>query len=97
MKISAIQNHQTCRINTKPNNIRKFDTTTPNDVVNFQGRTTKGIGIGALVGLGAMAIISGGAAAPVAYAAYAVIMGTAGGMMGHAIDKTDKENKKDNK
>lgn len=92
MRISAIKNHQIYRINSKPNTTRKFDTTTPNGTVNFQGRTTKGIGIGALIGLGAMAIISGGAAAPVAYAAYAALMGTAGGMMGHAIDKTDKEN-----
>jgi len=98
MKISAIQNYYPCCSASKVKNARKCAIETPKDTVSFQGNNTaKGAGIGALIGLGALAIISGGAAAPIAYAAYAATMGTAGGMLGHAIDKTDEDKKQENK
>lgn len=97
MKISAIQNYSN-RYCCKPKNItRKFDSEIPRDTVNFQGnKTAKGFGIGAIIGIGGLTLLTGGAAAPVAYALYAATMGTAGGMLGHAIDKTEEDKKANN-
>ena len=59
--------------------------------------TAKGFGIGALLGLGAVTILSGGAAAPLVMAAYAATTGVAGGMLGKAVEDTNPKNKNDKK
>lgn len=55
----------------------------------------KGFGIGALLGLGAVTILSGGAAAPLVMAAYAATTGVAGGMLGKAVEDTNKKDNND--
>ena len=102
MKISAIQCYQPMHVvrSAKKNNTvygaMIKDDVPRGDVVAFRGNeTVKGIGIGALVGLGALTILSGGAAAPLAYGLYAAASGAAGGMLGKAIEETNKKN--DNK
>ena len=102
MRISAIQNCGTCRTTTKPKvirhqNLKDAPEITQNQEIAFKSNETiKGVGIGALVGLGAITLISGGAAAPIAYGIYAATMGTAGGMLGHAIEEVNKDNKDNN-
>ncbi len=100
MRISAIQNFGTCPTAFGAKKCRrqvlKNTPETKQDTVAFKAHeTVKGIGIGALVGLGALTIISGGAAAPIAYGVYAAAMGTAGGMLGNAIEEVNKKDKKD--
>ena len=103
MKISAIQCYQPMHIlkSAKKNRavsatMLKEDGVPKNDVVAFKANeTAKGIGLGALVGLGALTLLSGGAAAPLAYGIYAAASGAAGGMLGKAIEETNKKN--DNK
>lgn len=99
MRIAAIRNYEHFTTCSKVrNNTPKLLSEPVQDSVSFSGKkAVKGAGLGALIGLGALAILSGGAAAPIAYAAYAATMGTAGGMLGHAIDKTNDENQKDKK
>lgn len=98
MKISAIQICQPRSIRQRTNKLTKLNTEPAADTITFSGnKTAKGAGLGALLGLGALTLLSGGAAAPIAYAAYAATMGTAGGMLGYAIDKTNEDNKKDKK
>ncbi len=66
--------------------------------LSFKGRVGTGAGVGALLGLGAMGLISalsGGLAAPIAYGVYAAVGGVAGGMAGDALDRADAKNKKD--
>lgn len=61
------------------------------DTVSFKSRASAGVGIGALFGaltLGAISFVSGGLAAPVAFGVYSAAFGTAGGMVGKALDKT---------
>lgn len=95
MRISAIQSYNPRRFScSSKSNVRKIETEPPQDNINFKGKKVAGgMGIGALVGLGALTILSGGAAAPIAYAAYAATMGAAGGMLGHAIEETEKDRK----
>lgn len=102
MKISAIQCYQPMHVvrsatkNSTVSGATIKDDVPRGDVVAFRGNeTAKGIGIGALVGLGALTILSGGAAAPLAYGLYAAASGAAGGMLGKAIEETNKKN--DNK
>lgn len=67
------------------------------DTVSFKSKAVKGAGIGALVGvaaLGAISLLSGGLATPLAFGMYAAASGTAGGMLGNALDKIDRENKR---
>ena len=65
-----------------------------NNEVTFKSAAAKGAGWGALAGLVGLTIISGGGAAPLAYAIYAAVNGAAGGMLGHAYDKTKEDDKK---
>ncbi len=66
------------------------------DTVSFKNKTIKGAGVGALAGiaaLGAISLLSGGLATPLAFGMYAAASGTAGGMLGNVLDKIDKDNK----
>lgn len=45
--------------------------------------------------MGAISALSGGLAAPIAYAAYAGVFGTAGAMAGKATDDLDKKKDKE--
>ncbi len=101
MRISAIQHYENPRTISKQKCVRNHQglKTTPEsepiqDTVAFKGYTAKGAGLGALIGIGAVALISGGLATPIAYGIYAATMGTAGGMLGHAIDDVNEEEKK---
>ena len=103
MKIYAIRNYEPCRTVSKMNRSGNTRVSIPqteprSDTLTFKGATTiKGAGIGALVGIGALTLLTGGAAAPIAYGLYAATMGTAGGMLGSAIENSGKDNKKDDK
>ncbi len=106
MKISAIRNYEPARAVSKMKGNRnvKMTTTVPEsapkvDTVAFKAHeTAKGVGIGALIGLGAVTILSGGAAAPLVCGLYAAASGVAGGMLGNAVESVNKDNKnKDDK
>lgn len=103
MRITAIRNYSPCctasKVNRGGNTRVNIPQTEPqSDTLTFKGATTiKGAGIGALVGIGALTLLTGGAAAPIAYGLYAATMGTAGGMLGSAIENSGKDNKKDDK
>jgi hypothetical protein len=88
MRICAIQNYGVydCARKSQP----KTYVEQPNEV-SFKSAKLKGAGLGALLGMGALALISGGAAAPVAYAVYAAIHGSIGAGVGDFIDK-NKDN-----
>lgn len=99
MKITAIRNYESGRAvskmnqkkNVKANVLRSHDTAAQTDTVSFKANeTAKGVGIGALLGLGAITILSGGAAAPLVCGIYAAASGLAGGMLGNAIESTGK-------
>ena len=65
--------------------------------VSFNGKAGTGAGVGALLGLGAMGLISalsGGLAAPIAYGVYAAVGGVAGGITGDALDRAEKDDAK---
>ena len=70
MKITAIRNYEPSRTVSKINRSRNARVSEPqtepkSDSVAFKAHeTAKGFGIGALLGLGAVTILSGGAAAP---------------------------------
>lgn len=107
MKINAIQNNGlVCsprKMNKRIGNQIPTNTngTLTTDTVSFQGKNAiKGAGIGAILGVGSLAaitLLSGGAAAPIAYLGYSALFGTAGGMLGNAIDKTKENDDQDNK
>ena len=108
MKIYAIRNGETACRYAKTNSTKNLNNRigitndgAQGDTVAFRGKNTiKGVGIGALCGIGALGLItliSGGAAAPIAYGLYAAAMGTAGGMAGNAIDQIKEDEKKYNK
>lgn len=108
MKIYAIRNGETnyryankTNANKAINHTRLINDGAQGDTVSFKGKNTvAGAGIGAILGLGGLGLISllsGGAAAPIAYGIYAATMGTAGGMLGNALDEIDEEEKKQNK
>ena len=66
------------------------------DSVSFKSKAVKGGLLGSVIGLacmGAISALSGGLAAPIAYAAYAGVFGTAGALAGKATDDLDKEKK----
>ncbi len=104
MKINAIQSYGlTCsprKINKKFRNEipTNSNETLATDTVSFKGKgAVKGAGIGAVVGVGALAAItflSGGIAAPAAYLAYGAIFGSLGGAVGKSVDKYNEEQKK---
>lgn len=76
--------------------LRTQDSEVKQDTVAFKAHeTAKGIGIGTLIGLGAVTILSGGAAAPLVAGIYAAASGVAGGMLGNVIEKTNKDDKSD--
>ena len=83
MKITAIRNYEPSRTVSKINRSRNARVSEPqtepkSDSVAFKAHeTAKGFGIGALLGLGAVTILSGGAAAPLVMAAYAATTGVA--------------------
>lgn len=102
MRITAIRNYESARaVSGKKQKIqsapmRAQDTVTKQDAVSFKAHeTAKGIGIGALVGIGALTILSGGAATPLAYGIYAAANGIAGGLLGNAIEETRNGNNDD--
>ncbi len=108
MKIYAIRNGETnYRYGNKTNSNKAINRTrlindgAQSDTVSFKGKNTvAGVGIGAILGLGGLGILSllsGGAAAPIAYGIYAATMGTAGGIFGNTLDEIDEEKKKQNK
>ncbi len=106
MRITAIRNYEPGRAVSKMNHKRNaqtnvmhsHDTGTKADTVSFKAHeTVKGFGIGALVGLGALTILSGGAAAPLICGVYAAASGVAGGMLGKAIEDTNKKDSEDKK
>ena len=74
MKITAIRNYEHSRTVSKINRSRNARVSEPqtepkSDSVAFKAHeTAKGFGIGALLGLGAVTILSGGAAAPLVMA-----------------------------
>ena len=101
MKVSAIMNYGTCqpKCATKRagNHFQKTNLLIDDgqvDTVAFKGRVLKGVGIGAAVGvagLGLISLLSGGLATPAAFALYAAMGGTTGGMFGDAANKIAKE------
>ena len=103
MKIYAIRNCQPLCVAEKqtPKPQKRYDTpqTEPKfDTVSFRAHeTAKGVGIGALLGLGAVTILSGGAAAPLVCGIYAATTGIAGGMLGSAIESVNKKDDENNK
>ena len=101
MRISAIRNYERpcCpRKMVRRNNVDVPQTKEQSDTLAFKGKqTVKGIGIGTAIGLGALTLISGGAAAPIAYGVYAVASGTVGGMLGNILDEAKKEEEESKK
>ena len=96
MRVNTIRNYSAGVIapkNLKPMNVKR-EVPTPtlcHDTVSFKSRASAGVGLGALLGVGTLGVISllsGGLAAPVAYGVYAAAFGAAGGMTGGALDKT---------
>lgn len=102
MKVNAIRNYEQSYAVSKMNRSRNAMISTPQteprpDTVAFKAHeTAKGFGLGALLGLGAITILSGGAAAPLIMGAYAATTGVAGGMLGKALEDTNKDDE-DNK
>ena len=98
MRISSIQNYQNIFCNAQKKK------TSCNNKTSSAARTTlpafkanetvKGIGLGAIVGLGALTVLSGGTAAPIAACIFAATSGAAGGLLGKAIEETNKDSKK---
>ncbi len=99
MKISAIRNYESVRVVSKVNkksSLRTQDSEVEQDKVAFKANeTAKGVGIGALLGLGAITILSGGAAAPLVAGIYAATTGVAGGMLGNVIENVKKDDNSD--
>lgn len=103
MRISAIQSGS---ISLPKKNLKMSGSRTTNllagdpqsDTVSFKSKAVKGGILGAGIGLlcmGAISALSGGLAAPIAYAAYAGVFGTAGAMAGKATDDLDKKKDKE--
>lgn len=101
MKISAIRNYESVRAVSKMNkksSLRTQDSEVKQETVTFKANeTVKGVGIGALLGLGAITILSGGAAAPLVAGIYAAASGVAGGMLGKVVEDTNKKNPNEKK
>lgn len=102
MRISAIQNYQKVYRNVQKKKLsckNEAPSTTTTTLPAFKANeTAKGIGLGAIVGLGALTVLSGGTAAPIAACIFAATSGAAGGLLGKAIEETNKDSKKnDNK
>ena len=105
MRISAIRNYEPARAVSKMNKSRNLQRVTEApvpetkpDTVSFKAHgAAKGFGICALLGAGALTILSGGAAAPLVYGVFAGTTGVAGGVLGHLIDKTNQKNDDENK
>ena len=103
MRITAIRNYEPAHAVSKMNRNKKVkiaanvpNSTPKTDTVAFKAHeTAKGVGIGALVGLGAITILSGGAAAPLVCGLYAAASGVAGGMLGNVVESVNKDNKDD--
>ena len=97
MKVCAIQNYGTSYSTPVKNrrvNSKLPTTTQPSyDTVSFKNRASKGFGICALLGAVTAIVISGGAATPLAIGVMAGATGTAGGMLGGAVDKVMQEDK----
>ncbi len=104
MRIYAIQNGGAVNSNLRIAN-RQCKTSSPNlhldepktDTVAFKSKAVKGAGLGALIGVGALGLISvlsGGLAAPIAYGAYAATFGALGGAAGNVLDQVDEEESK---
>ena len=103
MKVLAIRNYGLSTPVTKNQKVSYLRETVPQtealkgDTVSFRSKTSAGAGVGALLGLGAMGLISalsGGLAAPIAYGVYAAVGGVAGGMTGNALDRADEKKSK---
>ncbi len=99
MRISAIRNYESARAVSKMNkksSLRTQDSEVKQETVTFKANeTVKGVGIGALLGLGAITILSGGAAAPLVAGIYAATTGVAGGMLGNVIENVKKDDNSD--
>ncbi len=103
MKIYAIRNGETARPlrTTRTHQCRQTNLSLhadepKADTVAFKSKTVKGAGIGAVLGvaaLGAISLLSGGLATPLAFGVYAATTGTAGGMLGNVLDKIDEDEK----
>ncbi len=103
MRINAIQTYGAGNFKVQTRKQKSYSQTVNNpqetpkaDSVSFSGKKMlKGTGIGALLGIAAITLISGGAATPAALAVFGSVMGAAGGSVGNALDKIDEKNKKD--
>ena len=101
MRITAIQPGGVVlpKKNLKMSGSRNLQAGDPQtDTVSFRSKAVKGGILGAGIGLlcmGAISALSGGLAAPIAYAAYAGVFGTAGAMAGKATDELEQKKKED--
>ena len=98
MRVDAIRNCRLCSAPkiTKQSPLKHGAINAPQcDTVSFkQQNTIKGAGLGAFLGVAALATLSafsGGLATPLGYGLFAAILGTAGGITGKAIDELDSE------
>ena len=103
MRIYAIRNYESGRTVSKMNQkygtnvIRSNDAEPKQDTCSFKGgEMVKGIGIGTLLGLGAITFISGGTAAPIALGIISAATGTAGGVVGKALEDINNSSNKNN-
>ncbi len=103
MKIYAIQNGEVSRAAVKTGKAQcrqalaglHYDEPA-GDSVSFKSKAVKGAGIGALLGVGALGLISvlsGGLATPLAFGAYAATYGAIGGAAGNILDQMDEDKK----
>lgn len=110
MKVSAIANSAACQpkhgVKSLKNQCPRTNLLNDDgqgDSVSFKSFKAKGAGVGALFGIGGLALISalsGGLAAPIMYGVYAAIGGTTGGMVGSVLDEAvekEKENENNKK
>ena len=103
MKVYAIRNYGTVSPSAPKNKTghKNYQTNLLNsepkqDSVSFKSKTLKGIGIGGIAGLvtmGALSVLTGGLATPLAFGVYAGAMGAAGGLVGNALDDIDRKEK----
>lgn len=96
MRISSVQAFRTGRPSFQKNGtVTPLKTEVP-EIGSFfaKNKAVRGAGLGAIIGLGTMALISGlsgGFATPLAYGLYAAAFGTAGGLAGKAASEFDAE------
>ena len=100
MRVSTVQCYQPMQMqNRVKKNVSRVgikENYPQSDLVAFKAKDViKGIGLGAVVGLGAITLLSGGTATPFAYGIYTALSAAAGGALGQAVEDAKKDNNSD--